>query len=82
MHTHKFRGRDPILTFEFLTRYVKETYKLAMPERQAYILLSKFLSNFAEAQFGTVQASSRYRGATVCPEAVQHLLQFYLRQAL
>ena len=77
METHKFTGKDPILIFDFLTRYVEETDKLEMSEDQAFVLLPQFLSNPAAVQFRAVQGGSRFTGVTCWPEAVQHLLQTY-----
>lgn len=70
MDAHKFNGKDPILIFDFLTRYVEETDKLEMSEDQAYVLLAQFLTNPASSQFRAVKAGSRYSGVTCWPEAV------------
>lgn len=56
MNTHKFSDKYAIFNFDFLTRYVEETDKLAMSEEQDYVILPKFLTNPVAAQFRDVKA--------------------------
>lgn len=74
MGTHKFTSKDPILVFDFLTRYAAETDKIAMSEGQAYVLLTQFWTNPMEAQFCVVQAQSRYSEVNCWTGAVKYLL--------
>lgn len=51
MDTHRVKGRDPILIFHFLIRYVEETGKLIMSKDQASILMPQFLTNPTATSF-------------------------------
>ena len=84
---HKFDGSDPIMVFDFLSRFVEEADTLAMSEAQAYLCLPYFLTHTASSAFRAAKAGSQTGGVKVWPEAVQFLLRTYatngaIRQAL
>ena len=78
LKSHAFDGDDPILIFDFLTRFVNEADMLGMSEAQAFVALPAFLKGDAEVQFkANLSGASRLGGVTCWPEAVQYLLETY-----
>ena len=67
-----FDGKDPIMVFDCLSRFVKECDILEMSEAQAYIAVAVFLKGLAADQFKSVRDSpdSNEGGVTCWPESV------------
>lgn len=74
-----FDGKDPILIFEFLSRFVVEANTLRISEAQAFVALPHFLRKLALEQYRAVSGSlnADEGGVTSWPEAVQYLLRSY-----
>lgn len=79
MKEHSFSGDDPIMVFDFLTRFVEEADTLSMSEAQAFVALPHFLVGNANKQFRASRNGSRSSsgGVSCWPEAVQYLLRTY-----
>lgn len=79
LHKREFKGEEPILVLDFLTRFVREEDMLVMSEVQAYLTLPYFVKGSAEDQFQFVCGSSRASegGVTCCPKAGHYLLRSY-----
>ena len=73
----KFNGLDPVIIFDFLTRFVEECDMLDMTEAQAYVALPHYLLHPAHTQFRAMQNGAYSGGISSWPEAVQHLLRTY-----
>lgn len=52
-----FDGKDPIMIFDFLSRFVSEANTLEMSEPQAFVAIPHFLSGFALDQYRAVSGS-------------------------
>ena len=76
----KFSGEDPILIFDFLSRFVEEADTLTMSEAQAFMALPQFLTGTARMQYRAARSGSRSGGLACWPEAVQYLLRTYATQ--
>lgn len=80
---HAFSGKDPILVFDTLTRFVEEADTLGMTEAQAYLCLPYFLTDQASRQYRAARNATRsFTGGISCwPEAVQYVLRTYATPA-
>lgn len=78
---HKFSGEDPIMVFDFLTRFVEEADTIGMSEGQAFVALPHFLTGTASQQFRASKNSSRSGGVSSWPEAVQYFIRTYATPA-
>ena len=74
---HRFDGSDPILVFDFLTRFVEEADILTLNEGQAFLILPHYLSGSASTQFRAMRNGARSGGITRWPELVQYFLTTY-----
>ena len=74
---YKFNGQDPILVFDFLSRFVEQADTLRMTEMQAFVALPHYLSGTAENQFRAIRNGARSGGVTCWSEAVQYFLRTY-----
>ena len=74
---HKFSGQDPVLVFDFLTRFTEEADLNRMSEAQAFISLPRYLTGNAEYQYRATRYGSRSGGVTCWPEAIQYFLTTY-----
>lgn len=75
-----FRDNDPILVFDFLTRFVEECDANGLTEAQAFLQLPLFITCTARDPFRAIRASRATGGVTSLSEGVQYILRTYASQ--
>lgn len=67
MQEHRFTGKDPIRTLDFLTRFVMEAIVQGIREAQYFIALLTFLTVLARSEYetGVVVTGSQSEGIFV-----------------
>ena len=77
LQDYKFDGSDPIMVFDFLTRFVEEADTLNMTEAQAFIVISHYLKGEASNQFRANKNGARSGGVSNWPGTINHFLSTY-----
>ena len=77
----EFSAQDPIMVFDFLTRFVEEADTLGVSEAHAFLILPKVLKGRAESHLRSIRNGARSGGVTCWPEAVNHLLRTFATPA-
>lgn len=77
----KFSAEDPIMVFDFLTRFVEEADTLGVSEAHAFLILPKLLIGRAERHLRSIRNGARSGGVKCWPEVVNHFLRTYATPA-
>lgn len=75
---NKFSGDDPVMIFNFLTRFVEEAEILGISEGQEFLTLPSFITKHSLRQYRASKRGARSGGITCWPEAIQHFLRTFV----